>query len=126
MENDYRKIRKSDRIKVNGEEILDPEDIVKYHKVNSVCIKLEQALMRRRKKKTKRGREKFKEIRRKVENHEEIDDEDQRFVIRMSKRRKKRKEEDTLVTNKKPPDLEKGKSRNQVRKTLQTNRQEKE
>jgi hypothetical protein len=73
--------------------------------------------MRRRKKKTKRGREKFKEIRRKVENHEEIDDEDLRFVIRMSKRRKKRKEEDTLVTNKKPPDLEKGKSRNQVRKT---------
>jgi hypothetical protein len=62
-----------------------------------------------------------------VENHEEIEDEDQQFVIRMSKRKKKRKEEDTLVTNKNPPDLEEGKSRNQVRKTpLQTNRQEKE
>jgi hypothetical protein len=40
MENDYRKIRKSDRIKVNGEEILDPEDRIDDHKVNSDCIKL--------------------------------------------------------------------------------------
>jgi hypothetical protein len=50
METDYRKIRKSDRIKVNGEEMLDPEDIIEDHKVNSDCIKFEQALMRRRKK----------------------------------------------------------------------------
>jgi hypothetical protein len=103
IKEDCRKIRESSRLYAENEEILDPEDFIKYQKMNSLNQKLDKALKKRRKKKRNR-RERFKAVRSKLMNQELVEQEEKDFLIKFKTKRKRKTNREVNVQEKKPPD----------------------